>query len=62
MTDRFAVTARDVAAAHGLPGYPFVEIDHPIAGDSSVALRAKAERAVTAVVSLLTRRGGRRPA
>ena len=56
MTDRFAVTARELAAAQGVPEYPFVVVEHPIAGDSDDELRAKAERAVAAVVALLTRR------
>ena len=56
MTDRFAVTAREVAAIQGLPEYPFAVIDHPIAGDSDDDLRAKAERALASIVSLLTRR------
>ena len=58
MTDRFAVTAREVAAIQGLPEYPFAVIDHPIAGDSDEDLRAKAERALASIVSLLTRRRG----
>lgn len=56
MTDRFAATAREVAAIQGVPDYPFVVIDHPIAGNRDDELRAKAERAVAAIVSRLTRR------
>lgn len=54
MTDRFVVTARELAAAQGLPEYPLVVIDHPIAGDSDEELHAKAERALAAIVSLMT--------
>ena len=56
MTDRFVVTARELAAAQGLPGYPFVVVEHPIAGDSDEELRAKAERSLAAIVSLMTSR------
>jgi hypothetical protein len=56
MTDRFVVTARELAAAQGLPDYPFVVVDHPIAGDSDEELHAKAERALAAIVSLMTSR------
>ena len=56
MTDRFAVTARELAAVQGVPEYPFVVVEHPIAGDSDEELRTKAERAVATVVALLTQR------
>jgi alkanesulfonate monooxygenase SsuD/methylene tetrahydromethanopterin reductase-like flavin-dependent oxidoreductase (luciferase family) len=56
MTDRFVVTARELAAAQGLPDYPFVVVAHPIAGDTDDELRAKAERALDAIVSMLTTR------
>jgi hypothetical protein len=50
-------TARELAAIQGLPEYPFVVIGHPIAGNPDDELRGKAERAVDAIVALLTRRG-----
>jgi hypothetical protein len=56
MTDRFVVTAREVAAIEGLADYPFVAIDHPIAGNPDDELRAKAERALPTIVSVLTAR------
>jgi hypothetical protein len=56
MTDRFAVSVREIASIEGLPDYPFVVIDHPIAGNPSSELHDKAERALTEVVSLLTTR------
>jgi hypothetical protein len=62
MTDRFVVTAREVAAIQGLPDYPFVAIDHPIAGNSDDELRAKAERALGAIVAMMTRRKAGEPA
>jgi hypothetical protein len=56
MTDRFAVSVREIATIEGLPDYPFVVIDHPIAGNPPDELSGKAERALAEVVSLLTAR------
>jgi len=56
MTDRFEATARAMAAASGLPDYPFAVIPHPIAGNTDEALRAKAEAVIDRVVSLLIAR------
>ena len=56
MTDRFVASARAVAALNGLPEYPFVVIDHPIANDSDDALRAKAEGVIAQIAALLTQR------
>jgi len=39
-----------------LPDYPFVAIEHPIAGNPNDELRDKAERALATIVSLLTTR------
>jgi len=57
MTAPFVATAREVAAIQGLPEYPFVVIQHPIAGNLDDELREKAERAVASIVSVLTMRG-----
>lgn len=56
MTDAFVVTARVLARACGMPGYPFAVIPHPIAADDDAALRAKAADAVRQCVELLTGR------
>jgi hypothetical protein len=56
MTDRFEQSARAVAALNGVPDYPFVVISHPIANDRDEELRAKAETALSRIVSLLTSR------
>jgi hypothetical protein len=56
MTDRFEQSARAVAALNGVPDYPFVVISHPIANDHDEELRAKAETALSGIVSLLTSR------
>ena len=56
LTDRFAVSAREISAIEGLPDYPFVAIEHPIAGNPNEELREKADRAVASIVSLLTTR------
>ncbi len=56
MTDKFAPTARAMAEACGLPGYPFATIPHPIANNDDAALRAKAADAVRQCVEILLRR------
>jgi len=56
MTDRFVASAQAVATLNGLPDYPFVVIDHPIANDGDDALRAKAEGVVAQIAALLTQR------
>ena len=56
MTDRFAASVREIATIEGLPDYPFVVIDHPIAGNPTDELHAKAERALAEMLSLLTTR------
>jgi hypothetical protein len=43
-----------MAAASGLPDYPFVIIPHPIAGNSDAALLDKAAAVFDAVVRQLT--------
>jgi hypothetical protein len=45
-----------IAAARGLPDYPFAVIDHPIAHNDGEALRVKAEQVVDQLVRLLTTR------
>jgi len=56
MTDRLVASARAVAALNGLPEYPFVVIDHPIANDGDDALRSKADGVVAQIAALLTER------
>ena len=57
MTDRFQATAQAMAAASGLPDYPFLVIPHPIADNDDETLKRKAEAALPEVVRLLTERG-----
>ena len=45
-----------MAAIQGLADYPFVVIDHPIAGNGDEDLKRKAERALSSIVALLTTR------
>jgi hypothetical protein len=56
MTDAFLATARALAQACGMPGYPFAVISHPIAPDDDEALRRKAAGAVHQCQELLLRR------
>ena len=53
---RFVPSARAVTELNGLPDYPFVVIDHPIANDGDEELRKKAESVVVEIATLLTRR------
>jgi len=57
MTDRFEPTARAVAELNGLPDYPYVVIEHPIANNTDEVLRAKAEAVIGRIIELLTQRG-----
>ena len=54
MTDAFVDSARALAQACGMAGYPFAVIRHPIAPDDDEALRRKAAAAVRRCVELLT--------
>ena len=56
ITDRFVKSAQVVAQVNGLPGYPFIVIQHPVANNDDAALRAKAEQATARIVELLTKR------
>jgi alkanesulfonate monooxygenase SsuD/methylene tetrahydromethanopterin reductase-like flavin-dependent oxidoreductase (luciferase family) len=56
ITDRFEASARALAAANGMPDYPFAVIAHPIAGNTDDELREQAEVAVRLLVPLLTDR------
>ena len=56
MTDRFQPTARAVAEVNGIPDYPYVVIEHPIANNSDDELRTKAEAVIGRIVALLTER------
>jgi len=58
ITDRFEASARAMAEANGLAGYPFAVIAHPIAGNSDEELREKAEQVVRGLLPLLTERRG----
>jgi 2-keto-3-deoxy-L-rhamnonate aldolase RhmA len=53
ITDRFAPTAQAMAEVSGMPGYPFVVIDHPIANNDDAALRLKAAEAVQQCLAIL---------
>ena len=53
VTDGFVATGRVMADFAGLPGYPLIVIDHPIADNSDDQLRAKAEQIVQQSVGIL---------
>ena len=56
ITEAFVDTAKALAEACGMPGYPFAVIAHPIAPDGDEALRRKAAEALHQCQELLLRR------
>lgn len=55
MTSQFVSAAELMAKVLGLPGYPFVVIDHPISSATMDELASRARRAADEVAALLTR-------
>lgn len=55
MTTQFVSAAELMAKVLGLPGYPFVVIDHPISSATLDELADRARRAADEVAALLTR-------
>ncbi len=55
MTTQFVSAAELMAKVLGLPGYPFVVIDHPISSATMDELSSRARRAADEVAALLTR-------
>lgn len=58
MTGQFVSAAELMAKVLGLPGYPFVVIDHPISSATGDELAERARRAAVDCVALLTSRSG----
>jgi hypothetical protein len=56
VTEPFRATGEAMAAAWGMPGYPFLETPHPIANLGDKELDERADRLLEAVEALLTRR------
>lgn len=54
MTTQFVSAAELMAKVLGLPGYPFVVIDHPISSATMEELADRARRAADEVAALLT--------
>ncbi len=55
MTTQFVSAAELMAKVLGLPGYPFVVIDHPISSATLDELADRARQAADEVAALLTR-------
>ena len=55
MTTQFVSAAELMAKVLGLPGYPFVVIDHPISSATLDELSTRARQAADEVAALLTR-------
>jgi len=53
-TDSFIQTSEAMARMWGVPEYPTIFTEHPIAGLSKKQLRARAEEIIDKVVAILT--------
>jgi hypothetical protein len=53
MTDRFVSAAELMARVLGMPGYPFVIIEHPVSSASDDGLRDRARIALDGVRRML---------
>ena len=53
MTDAFTNGAELMAAALGVPGYPFVVIEHPIAAATDAQLEARARATIEQAGAML---------
>jgi hypothetical protein len=54
MTEQFVSAAELMAKVLGMPGYPFVVIDHPISSATLDQLKERARRAAAECAALLT--------
>lgn len=55
VTDVFRATGRAMATSWGMPTFPFLETQHPIANLADKELDERAERLVAPVIELLRR-------
>jgi hypothetical protein len=53
VTDVFRATGRAMAANWGMPGFPFLETQHPIANLTDKELDERADRLVAPLIELL---------
>jgi hypothetical protein len=52
-TDPFAKTAESMAKRRGFPNYRYVLVEHPLSSARPEGIRARAERALPQVISIL---------
>jgi hypothetical protein len=52
-TEPFEVTAKNIARIMGLPGYPFMMVQHPIGSCTTIELKSRAEVAYSQVLRIL---------
>jgi hypothetical protein len=55
MTTRFASAAELMSKVLGLPGYAFVQIDHPVSSADEAGLAARARATIEQGIRLLVR-------
>jgi hypothetical protein len=53
MTVRFASAAEMMGRVLGMPGYPFVQIEHPVSSASDAELAARARAAIEQGLKIL---------
>ena len=56
MTTRFVSAAELMARVLGMPGYPFVVIDHPVSSATDAQLEARARAAIEQGLPMLVRK------
>ena len=55
MTVRFASAAEMMGRVLGMPGYPFVQIEHPVSSASDAELATRARAAIEQGLKMLVR-------
>jgi len=56
MTTRFASAAEMMSRVLGMPGYAFVEIDHPVSSATDSELAARARQAIEQGLAMLLKK------
>jgi hypothetical protein len=56
MTTRFASAAEMMSRVLGMPGYAFVEIDHPVSSATDPELAARARQAIEQGLAMLLKK------
>ena len=52
-TEAFRIPAQAMAKAYGFPGFPYVEVPHPVASLNAEGLRQRVEEVLPRVLDIL---------